>query len=536
MRKFSSYGPINTKLHYYAPRKALIDKAYTELTGENPEEGGHYITVWAPRQSGKTWVMQQVMFHLKTGKNHEKFDVVKINLQHLKSENDVSEIIRSVSEKLLKQLNKDTDKPDTLKDFEKLFSNEVLDKPLILILDEFDALPGAAISNLADIFRNIYITRQDQADKPSEEKTYLLHGVALIGVRSVLGIENVTGSPFNIQRSLHIPNLTFAETKEMFKWYETESGHKTDQDVIEKLYYETRGQPGLTCWFGELLTQGFENYTPEKNRPMSADDFDEVYAAATDVLPNNNILNIISKAKEKTSREFVLEMFRTDEKISFKYDDRMINYLYMNGVIDVQKVGKTENYVRFSCPFVQKRLFNYFSNELFSFMGKLTDPFENLDHAVTDETLNIKNIIGLYRDYLVKNREWLLKDAPRRKDLRIFEAVYHFNLFMYLFRLLKSFDGRVWPEFPTGNGEIDIIIKYSNKIYGLELKSYTNEREYKKSLLQAARYGKNLGLAEIYLIFFVEYIDEDNRKKYEAVYSDNETRVRVIPVFVETGN
>ena len=57
MRRFSSYGPVNPKLHYYAPRKELIEKAYTTLVGENPEEGGHYITVWAPRQYGKTWIM-----------------------------------------------------------------------------------------------------------------------------------------------------------------------------------------------------------------------------------------------------------------------------------------------------------------------------------------------------------------------------------------------------------------------------------------------------------------------------------------------
>ena len=31
MRQFSSYGPVNTKLHYYVPREALIEEAYTQL-------------------------------------------------------------------------------------------------------------------------------------------------------------------------------------------------------------------------------------------------------------------------------------------------------------------------------------------------------------------------------------------------------------------------------------------------------------------------------------------------------------------------
>jgi hypothetical protein len=61
MRRFSSYGPITPGLHYHAPRKELIDWAYTQLVGEEPAEGGHYITVWAPRQCGKTWIMQEVV-------------------------------------------------------------------------------------------------------------------------------------------------------------------------------------------------------------------------------------------------------------------------------------------------------------------------------------------------------------------------------------------------------------------------------------------------------------------------------------------
>ena len=73
MRQFSSYGPVNTKLHYYVPREALIEEAYTQLMGENPDEGGHYITVWAPRQRGKSWVMQQTLYRLQ---KEERFDTI----------------------------------------------------------------------------------------------------------------------------------------------------------------------------------------------------------------------------------------------------------------------------------------------------------------------------------------------------------------------------------------------------------------------------------------------------------------------------
>jgi len=34
----------------------------------------------------------------------------------------------------------------------------------------------------------------------------------------------------------------------MFKWYEKESGQAVEKEVIDTLYDEMRGQPGLTCW------------------------------------------------------------------------------------------------------------------------------------------------------------------------------------------------------------------------------------------------------------------------------------------------
>ncbi|NIM11636.1 MAG: AAA family ATPase, partial [Candidatus Aminicenantes bacterium] len=250
MRRFSSYGPLNTKSHYYAPRKELITKAFFQLIGENPEEGGHYITVWAPRQTGKSWLMQQILLKLQ---QEARFDVVVLSLESLKDEENVNDIINTIAEEIGDRLGKPFTGVHTQKQFQKLFKKGVLDKPLVLILDEFDALQKEAINAIVSAFRDIYNERLYEIDKPTEQKKYLLHSAALIGIRSVLGIENKKGSPFNVQRSLHIPNLTYDEVKGMFQWYEKESGQTIETEVIDRLFAETRGQPGLTCWFGELL-------------------------------------------------------------------------------------------------------------------------------------------------------------------------------------------------------------------------------------------------------------------------------------------
>jgi len=279
MRKFSSYGPVDTDLHYYAPREVLIGQAVADLLGEDPAKGGHYIAVWAPRQRGKTWIVQQALRRLRNEPQYrDAFDILYIPLEHLKLERDVAKIAQSLAQEVTRALNLSPVAIHEIQEIEQIFRRQVLRKPLILVLDEFDALTEEAIAGIAGVFRNIYIRRQDESDRPTGEKTYLLHGVALIGVHAVLGVENPRGSPFNVQRSLHIPNLTFAEVQGLFDWYTRERGQVVEPAVVERLFYETRGQPGLTCWFGELLT---EIYNPDHTRPTGSSASRAAHATTT---------------------------------------------------------------------------------------------------------------------------------------------------------------------------------------------------------------------------------------------------------------
>jgi hypothetical protein len=527
MRNFSSYGLIETNHHYYAPRENLRTSTIKQLTGD---QGGHYITIWAPRQTGKSTLMHQVVEQIK--KNND-FEVGMISLQSAKNDKTDEEVFKTLLYELSITFNRSFAPIQAWKDLSRLFSKDYFEKPLILVIDEFDSLEEDFINKFANEFRNIYLRRQSQTGMKSIEKSCLLHGLALIGVRSVLGIENVKGSPFNVQRSIHIPNLTSYEVKHIFNWYEKESNQSIDSQVIDRIYYEFSGHPGLTCWFGEVLT---EKYNSEKLLPITLKEFEIAFAASLFALPNNTIMNIISKAKVSPYREVLLDLFQTDKKVPFTYDDIFFNYLYTNGVIDIDKEDQISYYARFPSPFVQKRLFNYFSRDLFRYSGRLTDPFEKIDHIINDSSIHIKNLMQLYERYLAKNKDWLLKDAPTRKDLRIFEAVYHFNLYMFLHNFLSPYKAQVWPEFPTGNGKIDMIIKYGNQIYGIELKSFTNERAYKEAISKSAQYALELQVKSIALVFFVDTIDDENRQKYEKTHEDNATGIAVETIFISCGN
>lgn len=243
MRKFHSYEDIDPDIHYYVPREALIERAYHNLLGENSEKGGQYITVWGPRQSGKSWIMRQVVRRFK--RQNPEFDVEILSMLSARPDSSLEEVLEQLTKQLSGRFKRDFPKLTKWQDLMDLFTGTYFDKPVILILDEFDGMGTEHINGFAKEFRNLYSSRRNEVDQPTDQKTHLLHGLALIGVRSVLGIENVSGSPFNVQRSLPIPNLTFEEVDYMFHWYEREREQTVEQLVIDRVFYETQGQPGL---------------------------------------------------------------------------------------------------------------------------------------------------------------------------------------------------------------------------------------------------------------------------------------------------
>lgn len=529
MRTFSSYGPVSKESNFYVPRKELLQKAYDNLVGKHPDEGGHYFTVWASRQCGKSWLLRELFWQLR---KDERYHVAKLELEILKTTGDIMESARYIISELNETAHIHLPLPETMLEFEQCFTDKYLDRPLLLILDEFDALDEGVIGKLVSSFRNIYLKRKG-AEETGEDKRYLLHGAALIGVRSVLGVDNKTGSPFNVQRSLHIPNLTEAEVNEMYHWYEKESGQKIDQEVIDRVFYVTQGQPGLVSWFGELLT---EQFNEKKHQPITMTEWNRVYIHALRALPNNNIINLISKAKTEPYKQTVLELFRTENKIEFRFEKPDFSFLYMNGVITFEAGDDGKLFARFPCQFVQEKLFDYFSAEIFSTTGRLLpDPFIDLDPIINEERIDVPKLLELYGRYFQENKGWLLKDVPRRSDNRIFEAVYHFSLYSWLSTFLLPFQVKVIPEFPTGNGKIDLILRRGENLYGMELKSFLNMAQLKMAIAQAGHYGKTLGLERITLAVFVEReLPEDKKPLYANPFEVPEGAV-VDVVFLVTG-
>ena len=82
MRRFHSYGPVDAEQHFCVARRELVDQCVSQLIG-HLDKGGHYFTIWAARQTGKTWLMRQAMQEIPR-RYGERFTVLQLSFGALR--------------------------------------------------------------------------------------------------------------------------------------------------------------------------------------------------------------------------------------------------------------------------------------------------------------------------------------------------------------------------------------------------------------------------------------------------------------------
>lgn len=497
MRRFHSYGPIDLRHHFGVKRRALVDLCVDQLVG--PEGAfGHFFTLWAPRQTGKTWLMHRAVETVRQ-KYGDRYEVGVLSMQGLSAESDAA-FFDAVPGLFREGLGLKPPAPTGWPDWYDLFAVDegAFDRPLILLIDEFDSLSSPLVDRLVAGFRRMYLARE----------SYRLHGLALVGVRAVLGVESTRGSPFNVQKTLHVPNLTPSEVRDMFTQYQRESGQPVHPEVVEAIHAVTRGQPGLVGWLGELLTDKY-NKTP--TAPMTLERWQEVFMLASRVEPNNTVLNLIQKAKGPYFDQ-VLNLFHRPN-VPFSFDIAGCNYLYTHGILDFERItppsGEPTLVSRFSSPFIQLRLHAALTEDLVPHLPTLAlSPLDDLS-SVFSEGIDAPALCRRYIDYLER-----LKAAGRnpferedlRSDLGLREAVGHFHLYAWLREAVGDIC-RIRPEFPTGNGKVDLLLQQGVHQAVIEVKSFRNANDLKAARRQAARYAKHQNLSAATLAIFVPVDD-----------------------------
>lgn len=86
------------------------------------------------------------------------------------------------------------------------------------------------------------------------------------------------------------------------------------------------------------------------------------------------------------------------------------------------------------------------------------------------------------------------------------------------------------PEFPTGNGKVDLHLRCGNRRGIIEVKSFRSQAHLARSVAQATAYARSLGYAAVCLALFVPIQDEDVLAQLSGAQNLDGVRLEVVAI------
>jgi type II secretory pathway predicted ATPase ExeA len=499
MREFNTSGPCDPALHYTVMREALMTQGIKKV------KKGRYFTLFAPRQAGKT-----TFFKLLLNELEKDFTTIWISFESLKTVSK-ADFYQELNHELRRTLSKDDiptiDGPITFRLFFEKPQNP--EKPIVLVIDEFEGIPDAVLSEVMHTFRQIY----------HQKEYYHLHSLCLVGVSTIAELVVSQASPFNIVDELQLPYFTFSEVRSLIQQYMAESEQIFEDKVIKAIYDNTQGQPGLVCALCAYLV---EKLVTNRSQPVLMEHYFKAQQHFLTERFDKNIINIVQKARSR--RAFMLKLLFNDEPLPFSIHDPDIAWLYANGVIDKGN-GNTDILV----PFYKKALITAFRP---SINGEtqyyINSPHETINQYLTENgELNVNALLTEYRAY-VRRRGFRAFDTDKLK-----EGAWHYSLDGFLNFFIQCLEGQTFVEVPSGRGRTDILILYQNQRYIIETKRFVNRYYFQLGKGQLAEYLKSEALKEGYYVVFSKIHTEQDELNSEELIEGKRIYTHIIPIQFE---
>ncbi len=506
MREFNTSGPCDPALHYTVLREALMQKGLEKV------RKGRYFTIFAPRQTGKTTYFKLLMIEL----DRCGFLPLWVSLENLKTASK-DQFYRQLGKRLSAAFRErrvsceaSMTNPFDLEDV--LHNIRRSSPPIVLIIDEFEGIPDSVVSEVMHTFRYIY----------HQTGNRVIHSLILVGVSTLAELVVSHASPFNVADELEVPYFTFGEVRELIGQYVAESGQVFEGDVIQAVYENTKGQPGLVCGFCQDLV---ERVAADRACPVVMDHYYTTQQYFLTERFDKNIVNIVQKARSK--KPFMLNLLFGDTPVPFSIHDPDIAWLYANGVL-YKDNGNTDILV----PLYKKALIIAFRPLINGETRHYVATREDMrDRYVSPEgVLDLDALLDEYRRY-IRRRGFRAFDT---ENLR--EAAWHYSLDGFISFFIQRLGGETFVEVPSGRGRTDILIRHRKKTYIIETKIYTDHTFFQKGKSQLARYliSENLSMGH-YVVFSRLHTDRQILFTSEVIEGKH-IHTHIIPVEFEVSS
>ena len=497
MKWFETRGPVNPEDNYVVARTDELADFIKRV------KRGRYVVLFAPRQTGKTTFFKTALAMLETVEEGAYLPI-QLNFEIYEGygraefygslrENicmEITAVFRQRRIPLAEELadflaNAPLANSLSLGSFLRQLGLLLTPQRVVLLIDEFDAIPREELRNFLRTLRYIYLLGR---------KERCPYSVGIVGVKSITQLDyDRTISPFNIQDEFHLPNFTLAQVQELLGEYTEEVGQAFAPAVLETLHRQTGGQPFLVNRLAQILT---EEMDIPRTETITVAHFAKAHQ---EILGEDNVNIVHLRTNIRRNPRFqrrLMQIISYDESVDFNLDDDILSELATYGVITKDEEGICE----IANPIYLYRILRTFQ----PFLNGLEPDYYPQDtgngyhdYLTADGAIAMGRLLDNFRDFIARAGFRILQvpATPR-------EYVGQYLLFAYLDQFVRQVRGAMHLEVQTGRGRADLVIFHHGQKHIVETKIWQGEKSYRAGKAQLSAYLKLEGVSSGYYVVF----------------------------------
>jgi hypothetical protein len=502
-RHFNTTGPVHPNEHYCIDPMTRLDwEDIHHLIGTRK-----FFVLHAPRQTGKTTTLLAMADVLNQS---GEYTALYMGVESAQSaRNDVAAGMKAILGSLVygaearlqetrlrhwqQELWSSVGEHATFKELLSRWAREN-SKPIVLLIDEVDALVGDTLISLLRQLRDGYIGRPGIP---------FIQSAILCGVRDVRDYrihtahhEIITGgSAFNIKaESLRMGSFNQAEIATLYAQHTTETGQTFDASIFPELWEDTRGQPWLVNALGHELTWK-DKTARDRTTPITL----ERYHAARERLIRSRATHLdqlTDKLREPRVHAVISKLLVGSAEAVSDLPSDDIQYVEDMGLIR-----------RFPSAEIANRIYREIIPRELTYSTQYMLTQQQAWYLTPQRRINIPKLLTAFQQFFRENAQsWI-----ERFDYK--EAGPQLLLQAFLQRIING-GGRINREYGLGRKRTDLFIEWpvdeQQGYYGevqrvvLELKILYKSLEatVAEGLEQTAGYADQCGADEAHLIIF----------------------------------
>lgn len=498
MKFFNTAGPIKPEKHYHlSPLERIHFPEWMQAIQEEK-----YLVLHAPRQTGKTSMLMALMEKIN---QQNQYTCLYVNVEAGQgSREDVGKAMSSILQQLAahmevflsdtflidqrQSLIQENDSHNLLFAALKRWAQKS-EKPIVLLIDEIDALIGDTLISVLRQLRTGYNLRPHAFP----------HNIILCGVRDVRDYRIhassekslVTGgSAFNINAaSLRLGNFTRHNVEELLEQHRAQTGQAFSPQACDLIYEKTKGQPWLVNAIAYETAFKMEPFCRDRTQQIGDDAVKD--AIEKIILRRETHLDqLADKLKEPRIHRVIAPLLQGAEQYTDLRDDD-IDYAYDLGLIEKKPSLGIANLIYAE---VIPRMLTYPIQ-----VGLAQETTWFIDEQTGQ--IDMHKLLRAFQEFYRHNSEHWIHHYQYK------EAGAQLLLQAFLQRIING-GGRIDREYGLGRGRTDLLVSIKHPggwqriVLELKIQRGTREATIEKALPQITRYMDTCGTPEGHLIIF----------------------------------